>query len=70
MPHLGNWEIWKESNFVWVHLEANKEYRLEISDGFNMSYLQHYIKYNGNGGGNYSYNYVNIAEIKLLSGFE
>ncbi len=70
MPHLGSWDIWKESNFVWVHLEADKEYRLEVSDGFNMSYLQHYIKYNGNGGGNHSYNYVNIAEIKLLSGFE
>ena len=30
-------------HFVWAHLEANKEYRIEISDGFNMSYLQHYI---------------------------
>ena len=66
MPQLETWDEWGDSSFLPVSLQADQSYTVEISDGWNMSYLEHYRHYNGNGGGDSSYNYVNIAEMKLL----
>ena len=66
MPQLGSWEIWGESSFVSVHFEQGQSYTIQISDGWNMSYLEHYRAFNGSGGGNEPYNFVNITEMKLL----
>ena len=66
MPQLGDWSAWGDSSFLPVTLEANQTYSVQISDGWNMSYLEHYRSYNGTGGGDNPYNYVNISELKLL----
>ncbi|HEY9803429.1 MAG TPA: amylo-alpha-1,6-glucosidase [Leptolyngbyaceae cyanobacterium] len=75
MPHLGNWERWLESSVIFtkVDLIAGHSYIIKIfSDekSINMSSFSHYKDYTGNngiGGIAGAYNYVNIAEIKLLS---
>lgn len=66
MPQLGSWERWGDSSFLSVHLQAGESYVVEITDGWNMSYLEHYRTYNSTGGGSEPYNYVNIASLKLL----
>ena len=67
MPHLGEWSRWGDSSFVPVDLTAGETYRITLSDGFNMSHLDHYTRYvGGRGGGTEPSNYVNIAEVKLL----
>lgn len=77
MPHLGlgNWDRWLESSLIStrVSLIAGHSYIIKIfSDdrAANMSSFKHYEQYTGNqgiGGKNGAYNYVNIAEVKLLS---
>ena len=67
MPHLGTWDAWEDSNFVRAELQAGTAYRLRISDAPNMSRLQRHDSYTGSGGGVEAYNFVNIAEIKVLS---
>ena len=66
MPQLGSWDMWGDSSFVSVDLEQGQSYSIQISDGWNMSYLAHYRTLNGNGGGDNPYNFVNISEMKLL----
>ena len=66
MPQLGSWSVWGDSSFVSVALQQGESYSIVISDGWNMSYLDHYRSFNGNGGGDSSYNFVNITEMKLL----
>ena len=67
MPHQGAWSTWADSSFVPATLVAGQEVTVTIGDGFNMSYLEHYRPYvAGNGGGGGGYNYVNVAELKLL----
>lgn len=66
MPQLGNWDVWGDSTFVAAQLEAGTRYTIRVSDGWNMSYLEHYRNFAGNGGGEDPYNFVNIAELKLL----
>jgi hypothetical protein len=67
MPHRRNWSDWGDSSFVPATLEAGRTYTVVVSDGVNMSYLDHYRAYEGGrGGGERSSNDVNIAELKLL----
>lgn len=69
MPHLGegDWGTWSESSFVEVELQAGVEVEVLLSEGWNMSYLEHYRDYvGGRGGGAEPSGYVNIAEVKLL----
>lgn len=67
MPHLGDWDVWADSSFLPVTLEAGVTYTVTIRDGINMSYLDHYTAYiGGRGGGSEPSNDVNIAEAKLL----
>lgn len=75
MPHLGKWDRWLESSLIStkVTLIAGHSYIVKIfSDdrAVNMSSFKHYEQYTGNQGigrKNGAYNYVNIAEVKLLS---
>ena len=66
MPQLGSWAVWGDSSFVSVYLEEGRSYSVLISDGWNMSYLDHYRSFNSSGGGDEPYNFVNITEMKLL----
>ena len=76
MPQLGTWDRWLESSviFTQVDLIAGEDYEIRIfsdAQAINMSSFAHNENYtggDGNGGRNGAYNYVNIAEIKLLSG--
>lgn len=75
MPQLGNWNRWLESSLILtkVDLSAGHSYTIKIfsdEQAINMSSFAHYQNYTGNngiGGVSGSYNYVNIAAIKLLS---
>jgi glycogen debranching enzyme len=67
MPQLGEWGRWGESSLVGVSLEAGKRYRLRVVDDMNMSYLSHFTPYTGGpGGGEDSYNMVNIHALRVL----
>ena len=66
MPQLGAWDIWGDSSFVPVTLTAGESYDIIITDGWNMSYLEHFRPYTQAGGGDEPYNFVNITELKLL----
>lgn len=71
MPHLGQWDVWKESSLVRVTLDSSRTYRITLSHDtttLNMSDFEHNALYTGgNGGSTGAYHYVNIAELKLLS---
>ena len=75
MPQLGNWNRWLESSLILtkVDLSAGHSYTIKIfsdEQAVNMSSFAHYQNYTGNngiGGVSGSYNYVNIAAVKLLS---
>ena len=67
MPHRSGWSDWGDSSLVPAILEAGRTYTVQVSDGVNMSYLDHYRAYQaGRGGGDRPSNDVNIAELKLL----
>ena len=68
MPHLGDsWDRWGESSFVSVELSAEKTYKAEIKDAFNMSYFEHFVPFTaGAGGGTDVYNRANISTLKFL----
>ena len=66
MPQLGSWDAWSDSSFLSFEAQAYQALFFEITDGLNMSYFEHYRHYNGNGGGDTPYNFVNISEIKIL----
>ena len=66
MPQLGDWDDWSDSTFLAFEAQAYQVLYFEITDGLNMSYFEHYRQYNGNGGGDTPYNFVNISEIKIL----
>ena len=66
MPQLGSWDEWRESSFLSFQAQAFQVVFFEITDGLNMSYFEHYRTYNGNGGGEAPYNFVNISEVKVL----
>ena len=67
MAQNGDWGVWQKSTLFPVSLSAGESYSIEISDGFNMSYLSHYSDYVSAGGGSAPYNYVNITELLLLA---
>ena len=67
MPHRSEWADWGDSSFVRATLSSEQTYKVTISDGMNMSYLEHYTAYvGGPGGGDVPSNYVNISELKVL----
>ena len=66
MPQLASWDVWGDSTFISVYFEAGATYSIRLTDGWNMSYLEHYRMFSSNGGGEDVYNFVNIAELKLL----
>jgi hypothetical protein len=66
MPQLDDWDRWSESNLISFDANNDETISFEILEGLNMSFFDHYAKYNGNGGGNDMYNFVNISEIKIL----
>lgn len=66
MPHLADWSRWERSTQRRVELDADKVYRMRISDGINMSYFAHFIPYTGGlGGAELPYNQVNIQQVDL-----
>jgi len=71
MPHLGQWDVWKESSFVKVTLDSARTYRITLTHDtttLNMSDFEHNAQYTGgNGGSTGAYHYVNISALKLLS---
>ncbi len=67
MPHLKDWDIWGDSSFLSVSLDAGRSYRIRISDAYNMSYLKHFQVYSGQGGKLGPNNRVNISGVKFLA---
>ena len=70
MPQLGDWSLWGSSSFVPAMLDASKTYDIVISEdshAINMSELDHFSSYSGNGGSSGRFNRVNIAELKVLA---
>ena len=68
MPHLADWARWGESSLVRVELDSDETYRVRIVDGINMSYFSHFVPYTGGlGGGQESYNMVNLHALRVLS---
>lgn len=67
MPHLRDWDTWGDSSALSVSLEAGRSCRLLIRDAYNMSYLQHFDTYHGQGGQSGPTNRANIAGAKILS---
>ena len=70
MPQLATWNRWEDSTVVAVELVSGVSYDIIIdsdSDVSNMSEWAHFKTYTaGEGGIGGAWNYVNIAEIKLL----
>jgi hypothetical protein len=70
MPQSGDWSRWDLSSPVCVNLKAGEEYAICIREDEycrNMSCLKSNERYTaGLGGGDRSYNYVNIAALHLL----
>jgi hypothetical protein len=73
MPQLGTWDRWSESSVIFtvVDLVAGQNYEIKIFDddqAINMSSFVHNENYTGGTGGRSgASNYVNIAQVKLLS---
>ncbi len=70
MPQSGDWKRWNMSSPTRVILSAGEEYTICIREdeySRNMSYLKNNERYtSGPGGGERSYNYVNIAALHLF----
>ena len=66
MPQAGSWGAWQDSNLLSDDPAAAETYTLTLSEGYNMSYLEHYTAYAGTGGGPSSSNFVNITQLKVL----
>jgi len=69
MPHTADWQRYLESSSFRVDLQKGKKYSIRIFENKysrNMSYFDHYEPYKSTGNGNSSYNYVNIAKLKLI----
>ena len=69
MPQLGDWSRWADSTFLSVELKSNTNYTVTIEDDpVNMSFFAHFTPYTAsNGGGEGTYNMVNIHALKLLA---
>ncbi len=70
MPQSGDWQRFDLSSVVRAELQAGKSYSIRILEdeySRNMSYLAHNQRYTSwVGGGDTSYNFVNIASLRLL----
>lgn len=66
MPHHNRSRYWIDSNFIPVKLKAGVSYSIVLSDFYNMSYFEHFNTYLYRGGRNGAYNFMNLAELKLL----
>jgi hypothetical protein len=70
MPQSGDWTRYDLSSAVEAALDPGQDYQLRICEDEycrNMSYLGSNIRYTANpGGGDDSYNYVNISAVRLL----
>lgn len=66
MPHTAAWDRWADSTLVPASLSAGESYTLTLTEGFNMSWLDHHTLYSRAGGGKDAYGYVNIAALKVL----
>ena len=70
MPQLATWNRWEDSTVAAVELVSGVSYDIVIdsdSDVSNMSERAHFETYTaGEGGIGGAWNYVNIAEIKVL----
>jgi len=64
MPQRTNWDDWGESTPIHVRLVQGGNYRLRISDYYNMSYLTTNVDLNGDGGSQIL-NRANISGIML-----
>ena len=50
MPHISPQSAWAMTSVVF-HAAAGDRCRIQIADGFNMSYLDHFVRYTGGKGG-------------------
>jgi len=70
MPQSGNWDRWETTNVIPADLDMGEAYTLHLSEDAvsrNMSYLKSNERYTAaNGGGESSYNFVNIAAAHVL----
>ena len=41
MPQLGSWDTWGDSSLFSLNLNAEETYTMTLTDGWNMSYLEH-----------------------------
>jgi hypothetical protein len=69
MPHTdGKWDQWQDSTVVAADLVAGVSYAIQLTDQPNMTYRDHFSLYTaGPGGGNDSYNSVDIAQLTVLT---
>jgi hypothetical protein len=70
MPHLGSWDVWRESSLLSLTLNAGTNYTIVIREdasAINMSEREHFAIYDGVGGSAGRFNRVNVAAIKLLA---
>ncbi len=65
MPHLARWDTRAFSSGLVVKLEAGRSYRVLLEDSFNMSYLSHYVLFDGAGGREGPLNQANIHNVVL-----
>jgi hypothetical protein len=69
MPQSGDWKRWTMSNAIDADLEAGAQYNVRLTEddySRNMSYLKKNERYTaGPGGGDASYNFVNISSVSL-----
>ena len=70
MPQSGDWNRWDLSSSVTANLDPDDHYVIRILEdkySRNMSYLKNNERYtSGLGGGSEVYNFVNIADVRLL----
>ena len=70
MPHTADWTRFLKSSSFRADLKTSVEYSVRIYEdeyARNMSYFDHYESYRNTGNGTRSYNYVNIASLKVFS---
>lgn len=65
MPHLPRWDARAVSSGFIVPFEEGRSYRVLLEDAFNMTYLSHYVLYDGAGGRGGPLNSSNIHEVYI-----
>ncbi|MDA8793160.1 hypothetical protein N9N67_07935, partial [Bacteriovoracaceae bacterium] len=66
MPQNDQERYWIDSNFFELPLDKRGQYKIIISDHFNMSYFSHFENYLDRGGKSGYDNRVHLSEFKLL----